>query len=188
MVRIPHDASDVELIYRLRDGQQDALKLLYERYSGLVYTLAVKILGQSTEAEDLTQEVFINFWRRGNYDYTRATLGTYLCVLARSLALNRMKGRGSRQSALERLQVSSIPELTRFSPLEQASLTEQEQTLQSALSQLSDKQRQVLEMNFYQGFSHAEISQQLGMPLGTVKSTARQGLLKLRKLLGKAVG
>ena len=189
MARVSADASDAELIHGLRAGQQTALKILYERYSGLVYTLALKILQHSSEAEDLTQEVFLNFWQQERFDPDRAALSTYLSVITRSRAINKLESRSSRQRSLERLQQTHASDkLTPPTPLEQASLAEQETTVRWALSQLAENQRKILEMNFYQGISQAEIAEQLKMPLGTVKTNARKGLIRLRELLGDAVG
>lgn len=188
MTRISANAPDTELIQNLRAGQHDALGVLYERYSNLVYTVALKVLNQPSEAEDLTQEVFLNFWKQEKFDPDRSALSTYLCVMVRSRALNKLASLSSRQRSLDRLQQVTPTTSTTPTPLEQASLAEQEQVLQQALAQLSEKQRQVLEMNYYRGMSHTEIAQSLNLPLGTVKTNARQGLLKLRKQLGDTVG
>jgi RNA polymerase sigma-70 factor (ECF subfamily) len=187
MPRLSANASDAELIEQLRKGRQDALRLLYKRYSGLVYTIACKMLSRPSEAEDLTQEVFLNFWKHENFDPNRAALSTYLCVVTRSRALNRIKQRGSQQRSLEKLQALPPPEFTAATPLENASIEEQQQTLKRVLAQLPDRQRQILEMNFYQGVSQSNIAQQLDLPLGTVKTNARQGLITLRRLLNGAV-
>ena len=188
MARFSTDVSDAELIQRLRSGQSEALRVLYERYSGLVYTLALRMLSQPSEAEDLTQDIFLNFWKQESFDPNRAALSTYLCVIVRSRALNKIESRSSRKRSLERLQRLTPGEMSAPTPLDQASLVEQAQTVNHALVELPEKQRQVLELNYYQGMSHTEISQQLGVPLGTVKTRARQGLIKLRQRLGDAVG
>lgn len=190
MARFATDISDIELISSLRDGHQDALTVLYDRYGGLVYTVALRLLKQSAEAEDLTQEIFFNFWKHDKYDPNRAVLSTYLALITRSRALDRIAKQNTQQRSLQRLQ--ALPDQgmmphREMTPLEKATLSERQETLQQALAQLKDQQRQVLEMNFYQGFSHREIAQQLNMPLGTVKTRARQGLLELRKRLGDAV-
>jgi RNA polymerase sigma-70 factor, ECF subfamily len=187
MPRIPTDASDVDLIRFLRAENQEALKVLYDRYGGLVYTLAFRILNQADEAEDLTQEIFLTFWKQERFDPGRAALSTYLGVMTRSRALNKLESRSSRQRSLERLQQVTPAEFSAPTPLEQVTLAEQEQTLKQALNQLTDKQRQILEMSYYQGFSQSEIAQHLAIPLGTVKTNARQGLIKLRQILGEAV-
>ena len=194
MDRVATDVPDAELVQQLREGQSSgALRLLYQRYSGLVYTLALRMLKRPSEAEDLTQEVFLNFWKQESlekhkYDPTKASLSTYLCVIVRSRALNKIASQGSRQRSVDRLKVVTSPELLTPTPLEQASLNEQSQQVQQALGQLPEKQRQILELNYYQSMSHGAISKQLDLPLGTVKSRARQGLVKLRQLLGDSVG
>ncbi len=187
MTHISADVSDSELVQRLRKGDSTALGILSQRYSGLVYSLAIKILNQPSEAEELTLEVFLTFWKQEKFAPNRAALSTYLGVMVRSRALNRLKSNESRQRTLERLQNHWPSELLAPTPLEQASCLEKEETLQQALAQLPDQNRRVLEMNYYQGFSHAEISQRLGIPLGTVKTNARKGLIFLRQLLGDRV-
>lgn len=184
MASFSTDASDIELIRRLRAGYQEALTILYDRYGGLVYTVALRLLKQPAEAEDLTQEIFFNFWKQDKYDANRAVLSTYLGLVTRSRALDRISKQATQQRSLQQLQ--GIPDRS-ITPLENATLSEQQETVQYALSQLKDQQRQVLEMNFYQGISHADIARQLNMPLGTVKTRARQGLVELRKQLGDAV-
>ncbi len=186
MAHISTETSDVELIHQLRAGHQDALTVLYGRYGSLVYTVALKLLKQPTDAEDLTQEIFLNFWKQDKFDPSRAALSTYLCVIARTRALNRISSHSSRQRSLQRLQHSAL-DRTSVTPLETASQTEQRETLQKALTQLPAQHRQILELNFYQGLSHADIAKQLQMPLGTVKTRARQGLTQLRQQLGDAV-
>lgn len=184
--RIGADTSDAELVQALKAGQQEALGILYDRYGGLVYTIALKILERHEEAEDLTQDIFLNFWQQDKFDPNRAALGTYLSILTRSRSINKLNSRSSQQRSIDRLQHTvEVPPPT---PLEQVSQEEQQGAVRQAMTQLSDSQRRILEMNYYQGLSHSNISQQLEMPLGTVKTNARQGLLKLRQLLQLAVG
>jgi RNA polymerase sigma-70 factor, ECF subfamily len=187
MPRIPTDTADAELIRLLRGGEQQALGILYDRYGGLVYTVAFRILNQADEAEDLAQDVFLTFWKQERFDPSRAALSTYLGVMTRSRALNKLQSRSSRQRMNDRLQQNAV-EFSAPTPLEQASSAEQQETVRQALTQLSDNQRKVLELNYYKGLSQSEVAQQLGLPLGTVKTHARQGLIKLRQILGDAVG
>lgn len=186
MARISADTSDIELVRRLRAGEQAAIAILYDRYGGLVYTVALRLLKTPAEAEDLTQEIFLTFWKQDKFDPDRAGLSTYLGMMARSRALNRIASHGSRQRALQKQQQLFL-ERPSITPLERASQTEQQAAIQQALAQLSDSQKQILEMNFYQGLSHSAIAQQLDIPLGTVKSRARKGLTLLREQLGEAV-
>ncbi|MFK8186090.1 MAG: sigma-70 family RNA polymerase sigma factor [Phormidesmis sp.] len=186
MARISADTSDIELVRRLRAGEQAAIAVLYDRYGGLVYTAALRLLKKPAEAEDLTQEIFLTFWKQNQFDPARAGLSTYLGMMTRSRALNRLASHSSRQRALKKQQQLFLarPHIT---PLERASQAEQKEAIQQGLAKLSESQKQILEMNFYQGLSHSEIAQQLNMPLGTVKSRARKGLMLLREHLGEAV-
>ncbi len=188
MERICSTTPDEDLIRSLRAGHQDALGILYDRYGQLVFTVALRILNRPDEAEDLTQEVFLVFWKKENFQPQRASLGTYLSVLTRSRALNKLRSRGSQQRTVERLQRSVYNEWSHPCPLEQATLDEQHQIVQQAVTQLPDSQQQVLTMNYIEGLSHSEIAKRLNMPLGTVKTNARQALRRLRQSLGEAVG
>jgi len=188
MPRIQADTTDAELIRLLRGGQQQALGILYDRYGGLVYTVAFKILNQADEAEDLTQEVFLTFWKQERFDPRRAALSTYLGVMTRSRAVNKLHSRSSQQRMSDRLQQTTPLEFSAPTPLERASFAEQQQTVRQALTRLSNNQREVLELNYYKGLSQSEVAQRLSLPLGTVKTHARQGLIKLRQILGDAVG
>lgn len=188
MEQICATTPDDDLVRSLRAGQQEALGILYDRYGNLVFTVANRILNRTQEAEDLTQEVFLVFWKKENFQPERAALSTYLSVLTRSRALNKIRSRGSQQRSVERLQQSAYNQFSHPCPLEQATLQEQRQLLQQAITQLPDNQKQVLTMNYLEGLSHTEIAQQLNMPLGTVKTSVRQGLRRLRQTLGEAVG
>lgn len=180
------DVSDVELINRLRSGNQAALATLYDRYGNLVYTVILRILKRATDAEDLTQEIFLNLQDKENYTPDRAALSTYLCMMARSRALNVLDREGSYQRSLQKLK-RLLLQRTTLTPLEKASQDEQQATLRRALATLPEQHRKIIEMNFYQGHSHANIAAALNLPLGTVKSQARKSLIELRKQLGEAV-
>lgn len=186
MVHPLSSLTDADLCHRLRNADGDALRVLYDRYSGLVYTLACRILSRAEEAEDLTQDIFLSFWKDPKFDANRASLGTYLSLLTRSRALNRLSQRGSRQRSLQRLQILEDAFPRTSTPLDYASRDEQQRHLAIALEQLSGPQRQVLTLSYYQGLSQSEIAQQLNLPLGTVKTHARQGLIKLRQPLNNA--
>jgi RNA polymerase sigma-70 factor, ECF subfamily len=187
MTRLPADAPDSDVVASLKAGNQAALAILYDRYAGLVYTIALQILNQRDEAEDLTQDVFVNFWKQDKFDPERGRLSSYLCLLTRSRALHKLESRNSRQRMVERLALTDTTESKGRTPLEAATLSEQQTTVKQALSQLSAQQQQILELSYYQGFSQSQIAEQLSMPLGTVKTNARQGLLKLRQILGNTV-
>jgi RNA polymerase sigma-70 factor (ECF subfamily) len=176
-------ASDLELLSALAAGQVNALGILYDRYAKLVYSLAYRILENSEEAEDITQEVFLTLWRRNTYNPERGSLSSFLTTMTRSRAIDKLRSKGTRLRVLQRLQGIVRSEASDLTPLEQASVGERSQMIRDALSQLSEAERQILEIAYYEGLSQSEIAKRLNMPLGTVKTRSRQGLLKLRQTL-----
>lgn len=175
--------SDRVLFQAIAQGDSSALAAVYDRYSGLVYGLSLKILGDPQAAEDLTQEVFLTLWRSRNYDPDRGALSSFLVVLTRSRALDRIRARQSNLKFLDRWSQQAFMQASPATPFEQAALEERSQRVRQALAELTDSQRQVLELAYYQGLSQSEIAKALDTPLGTIKTRARQGLLKLRQLL-----
>ena len=175
-------ASDQELFQGIQQGQSRAMALLYERYGKLVYSLALQVLQQPQEAEDLTQEVFTSLWCRGSYNPQRGSLGTYLTTLTRSRGIDRLR---MRQARLRLVQRWGMGEAALIAPglWEQVSGQERQERVRAALGQLDPDQRRLLELAYYQGLTQAEIAAQLHLPLGTVKTRTRSVLLKLRQLL-----
>jgi RNA polymerase sigma-70 factor, ECF subfamily len=176
------DPEDVKLIRAMRSGDLSALRVLYKRYGEAVYRLALRILGNAHEAEDLTQDVFLTFWRTETYDPSRGSVLVFLLTMTRSRSINRLKQVRSQQKLLQRWQ-HNRPLHMPNAPLENASLKELSHRVSEAFQVLPDSQRQVLEMAYYDGLSQSEITEQLKIPLGTVKTRSRQGLLRLRQLL-----
>ncbi|MEM9007636.1 MAG: sigma-70 family RNA polymerase sigma factor [Cyanobacteria bacterium P01_F01_bin.86] len=173
--------ADTVLVKRLWQGDLDALGALYDRYSGLVYTTALRSLRDVASAEDLTQDVFLTLMHSRAYDPKRGSLSSYLSLLTRSRAIDRLRAQSTHYKYLNRWQQHSQP--LEPSPMEHASQQERHTFVRDALEQLTEPQRQVLELSYYQGQSQTEIANHLGVPLGTVKSWARRGLLRLRSHL-----
>jgi RNA polymerase sigma-70 factor (ECF subfamily) len=176
-------SSDLDLLAALAEGQVNALGVLYDRYAKLVYSLAFKILENSEEAEDITQDVFLTLWRRNTYNPDRGSLSSFLTTMTRSRAIDKLRSKGARMRVLQRLQGMVRTESSSITPLEQASVGERSRLIRQALAQLSETERQVLEIAYYEGLSQSEIAKRLNIPLGTVKTRSRQGLLKLRQTL-----
>jgi RNA polymerase sigma-70 factor, ECF subfamily len=174
--------SDLDLLFALREGQVNALGSLYDRYSKLVYGLAYKILGNSEEAEDITQEVFLTLWRRDAYNPSRGSLSSFLMTMTRSRSIDKLRARGTKFRFIQRWQ-GVVKSETSVSPLDQAALGERSHLVRSALSELPESERLILEIAYYEGLSQSEIAKRLNIPLGTVKTRSRQGLLKLRQTL-----
>jgi RNA polymerase sigma-70 factor (ECF subfamily) len=178
---------DAALWEALRRDRSAGLGEIYDCYAPVVFGLARKILGQTEEAEDLTQEIFVSFVDRGDYDPARGSLAAYLVTLTRSRAIDRLRGRARRSKALERFR-SDPREDDHVSALERISVMELAGEVDKALGALPEKQRQVLEMAYFRGMTQTEIASELATPLGTVKSWARLGLFGLRNALDRLPG
>jgi RNA polymerase sigma-70 factor (ECF subfamily) len=175
--------TDTNLFLAIKAGKHSALGMLYDRYASLVYRLALRILVNPQEAEDLTQEVFLQLWQRQSYEPGRGSLSSFLTTLTRSRAIDRLRSRSSNVRFLQRWSQTMSRENPSLTPFELASLSQRSDYVQTALAQLPEKQRRVLELAYYEGLSQSEIATLLEAPLGTVKSWSRQGLLSLRNHL-----
>ncbi|MDY6783226.1 MAG: sigma-70 family RNA polymerase sigma factor [Cyanobacteriota bacterium] len=174
--------TDADVFEAVKGGDAIALGILYDRYGLFVYRLARRMLENSQEAEDLTQEIFLGLQIRPNYCSQRGSFYTYIMTLTRSRAIDRLRARRSRWKLFQnwgKTHCSASGERSR-NPLEQVSADERMCQVREALQQLPTAQRQVLELSYYEGLSQAEIAEKLNLPLGTVKTWCRRGLLKLR--------
>jgi len=180
--------TDAELLAALAVDQASALGALYDRYAGLVYGLAMKILRAPSEAEDLTQEIFLTFCTQCDYDPARGSLSGFLVTLTRSRAIDKIRARTRRTRFLDHWGEAVIPDDPVASPFEELSIAECSERVRAALADLPETQRRVLEMAYYRGLSQSEIAAELETPLGTVKSWARKGLFSLRESLASLAG
>jgi RNA polymerase sigma-70 factor, ECF subfamily len=177
------NSPDAELVHSLRLGQQQALSVLYDRYAGLVYSIAHKILQNSQEAEDLTQDIFLTFWQSHSFNPDRGSVSSFLGLLTRSRAIDKIRKRTTTNSFLARWQKTITEESTAPSPLEQATTTEIQTNIRQAMQALPELQRQILNMSYHQGLSHNQIASALQLTPGVIKSRLRQALLQLKTQL-----
>ena len=170
-----------DLVDRLVSRDQTALGELHDRFARVVYAMALKISGSPGEAEDVTIDTFWQVWQQANrYDPVRGSVGAWICTIARSRALDRL--RTQRRSPL--IATDEPPERADLTidedPEQDVFLAERSAIVRSALGELSDSQREAIELAFYHGLSHAEIADRLNEPLGTIKTRIRLGLSKMR--------
>ena len=147
----------------------------------------MKVLQNPPEAEDLTQEIFLALWRNANVNPNPGSFLPYLIAMTRTRAIDKLRTRSRNLNLLQRFRQTSTAESSTPTPFEQASLTERSLCVRNALAQLTQQQRQVIEMAYDKGLSQSEIAQQLDKPLGTVKTWTRQGLLKLKQILQDSI-
>jgi RNA polymerase sigma-70 factor (ECF subfamily) len=187
---IPPEPQDADLMAAINRGEASALECLYDRHGSAVLAICLRILRDRAEAEEVLEEVFWEIWaRRERYDAERSVPFTYLMTLARSRALDRLRFRRRRAGVwleigtLEQASEAAATAGNGGDPFEDASATQRRVAIDRALEELPPPHRRAVEMNFFEGLSHREISERLGDPLGTVKTRIRQGLLALRKAL-----
>ena len=182
--------ADREMIARIGRGDQGAFSALYDRLSGPLYSLAVKMLGDVAEAQDALQDVFLQIWSRaGTYDPEQSSVFSWTVLLTRSRVIDRLRARGRRL----RIVVGSTEDEDKPTDVADASTTEsaadtaekndEAARVRSVLNNLSSEQREAIELAFFGHLTHHEIAARLGQPLGTVKARIRRGLLKLREQL-----
>ena len=180
------EVRDLQLFRDIRKGDEFALELLYNRHAPAVLGLAMRILRNRADADETLIEVFHQIWdRAARFDPDRASPVAYLMTVARSRALDHLRARNRRNwklVAFDLEQHLDIPIATAGadSPLERALGRERHQLVREALSVLSRDQRRAVELSFFQGLTQTEIAEHLGIPLGTVKTRIRQGLIRLR--------
>lgn len=179
------EISDRALMENIRGRRQSALLLLYSRYGSAVYSLALHILHDANSAEEVTQDTFLKVWNQADrWDPDKGKLSSWLLTVARHTAIDRYR-------RLQRRPAATTPLEEVESLLGQASHVDSQQwadgqLLARLLGQLPPEQAQLVHLAFYQGMSHSELAESLGLPLGTVKTRLRLGLQKLKSLWQEA--
>ena len=171
--------ADARAMERMAAGDQEALKELYERYGRLVFGMAYRVTSDHGLAEECTQDVFVNLWRRASeYDPGRAKVTTWLFVITRNRAIE--LGRARARSPDPQPDVELPGESP--DPAELVGAADESQRVAEAMAELPSPQREVLQLAFFDGLTHVEIADRLGVPLGTVKGRLRLALDRLRLL------
>ena len=185
----PHEAEWGLLIAQTAQGDQAALATLYDRSSPQVYGLIFKILGNREAAEEVTLDVYTQVWRQAHtFDTTRGTAGGWLMMLARTRAIDRFRAGFAERGKLEDLDVASF--FSSDDPTPDQAIEEQQrrQSVRQAVATLSAEQREVIALGYFYGLSQSEIADKLKLPLGTVKTRMRLGMIKLREILAPHKG
>jgi len=167
-----------ELIASLRHKDEQAFSYLYDHYSGALYGVICQIVENTELGNDVLQEAFINIWRHiDSYDETKGRLFTWMLNIARNAAIDKIRSKGNKQTQRQvaipnndSLPLSVSPRLDDFG-------------LKKIILKLKDEQRKLIDLSYFQGFTHEQIAKALDIPLGTVKTRIRSALTQLRSLL-----
>jgi RNA polymerase sigma-70 factor, ECF subfamily len=173
---------DRELAERLQRRDASAMGDLYDRFGRLVYSVIFAIVKDSGVAEDLLQETFLRIWNRmQGFDAARGALGPWLLTVARNRAIDYIRSAGARaeKNAFE-LEEREHPSLFKDAEV-QVLDQDQARVIQQAIAKLTENQRKVIELAYYEGLSQTEMAERMGEPLGTVKTWVRTALKKLRE-------
>ena len=176
------DLTDEQLMTMLQQRDPSALEYLYDRHSAIVKSLAMKVVHNEAEAEDLLQEIFMEIWNRAaGYDSSKGKPLGWIVTLARRRAIDRLRKCQSHCRAEDRLrdEVEQQPESWTTDPEEDFVMADSRETLRQLLKTLPEAQQQAIELAFYQGMSQREIAAHTGIPLGTIKTRLELGLRKL---------
>jgi RNA polymerase sigma-70 factor, ECF subfamily len=177
---------DPTLLARVVQGDQQAFSQLYDHSSTLLFTLAVRILGNHDEAAELLQDVYLEVWRKvSRYDVGRGTPTAWLVTLTKSRAIDRLRARAARgYRATNPLEAAPAAQIAAPDPSPSEAEAQADQDLRiavgAALAGLPQAQQQAIELAFYEGLSYAEIAARLNQPLWTVKTRVKLGMSKLR--------
>jgi len=174
-MRHPDATDDSRLIVRIRAGEQGAMSELYDRYSSVVYGVALRVLQDAAAAEDVLQDIFLQLWRKPEaFDSSRGSLGAWLAVIARHRSIDRLRQRRP-ETDIEEVVIAGGTDLR--DETERSLVIEK---VRQALGEMNEDQRKALELAYFQGLTHTEIAERTGEPLGTIKTRIRSGLQLLR--------
>lgn len=171
-------STDLQLMQQIRRRQPEALSRIYDLYSTLVYSIAMRVLRDDAAAEDVMQEVFLKIWQQPeSFADQRGSLCGWLAVVTRNRAIDRIRGTK---------QFDNVDDLQLSNNIDMGAEAERELMLEkvrTVLETMPPDQRQAVEMAFFEGHTHTEIAEHTGQPLGTIKTRIRSALISIRKAL-----
>ena len=167
---------ETAILTRIGQRDENAMEEIFRRYSGLVYSVALRVLRDSGQAEDVLQEVFLQLWRKpAAFVQNRGSLGAWLVVIARNRSIDVLRRRKPSDSVDDVVLASTV------NVADEAERNTMMEKVRRVIADLPMEQRKSLELAYFEGLSHTEIASRTGDPLGTVKTRIRQALISLRK-------
>jgi RNA polymerase sigma-70 factor (ECF subfamily) len=172
------------LVERMAQGNHSALSDLYDQSSGILYSLAVRIVRNPEDAEEVLHDAYLRAWRYAcAYTEDRGSVFAWLVLMTRTSAIDRLRAT-RRHKNTNALDSSSDAESPAISPETEVVSNQRAQRIKDAMRNLPIEQREAIELAFFSGLTHSELATRLGVPLGTVKTRIRTGLLRMRGSLG----
>lgn len=176
--------SEEEIVGMLRAGDRGVMEYLYDHYSGALYGVCLKVVQDETSAQDVLQDGFIKIWKKGaQYDPSKGKLFTWMLNIVRNTAIDYLRSKAVKYEINGNERVSHVIETNSSQEMSVDAIG-----LRKQLAQLRKEERDILELSYFGGYTQEEISKELNIPLGTVKTRARKALNDLRKLLGTSGG
>lgn len=177
------------LLPRVAAGEVGAVEAFMDRYSGLVWTLARRMLSDRQAAEDAVQDVFIDIWRHASrFDQSMGSEATFVATITRRRLIDRIRKNGRQPGTRPIDESGGVVAIERAEAGQSVVLSEEAALARQALSELSEDQQRVLQLSIFHGQSHERIAAATGLPLGTVKTHARRGLIRIREAIAKGRG
>ncbi len=179
-----------ELVRKIGTGDRRSFEEFYERFSGLIYSTALRVLANEADAQDVAQDVLFMIWEKAPmYDPARGKPLTWAITMTRNKAIDRLRSLQRRLRLGEdvKRETGSDAFVTHREPLDDLESSEQGRILRSAVMKLNKEQREAIEMAYFKGLSQQEIAARLHEPLGTVKARIRRGMIRLKKMIGSAI-
>jgi RNA polymerase sigma-70 factor (ECF subfamily) len=178
--------SEGELLERIKERDEIAFSLFYERMAPKLYGLVFKVLNDAKEAEDVTQEGFLHIWNKASaYEAHRSSASTWAFLIFRNKAIDRLRSRERRDLGVAKIaQAPEIAPASEEQPDRRLDRKDEAARIHATLDEMPVEQKEALVLAFFQGFTHIQIAEKTGTPIGTIKARIRRGLVKLSERLG----
>ncbi|MEO6784895.1 MAG: sigma-70 family RNA polymerase sigma factor [Chthoniobacteraceae bacterium] len=183
-------AAEIELLRQIGQGDRKSFEALYDRFSGVLFSTAYRVLNNREAAEDVLQDVFIQIWEKAAlYDPARGKPMTWAITLTRNKSIDRLRSTQRRNRLQDDLEheAQTVEQFDYKNSFDAVSSVETGEMVREAIRKLSKDQREAIELAFLSSLTQTEISERLGEPLGTVKARIRRGMMKLKDLIGPRV-
>ena len=185
----PDTELEVFLMERAGQGDRPSFEQLYERFSGVLFSTALHVLGNQEAAEDVLQEVFVSIWEKAPlYDSERGKPLTWAVTMTRHKAIDRLRSIQRKGVLQDRVEQEARIFENHNTSADEGEAGEKARIVREAVKDLSASQREAIEMAFFAGMSQSEIADRLHEPLGTVKARIRRGMMRLREIVGTRLG